>query len=357
MILVSLAGSLASFGWGLALGFALAVVVLVSLVAVVTFPKDALMLSVDSPRGRAFKGEEISAGLNISSKRGASLAQFELAQVPEGLEAAIVGDGAKRRLSVNSRYAGVFSGLKVRVGILDPLGIFARTEVHSVRLSFEFLPTFLLAKKEPMRVSAAILGDFPAGRGGYGQEFYSAEMYTPASSSRDIMWKRQAKLPNDSLMVRVGEANIPEKLTVCFIERLGVEDRRSPRWMDLASEAIARVGLPVVSTGTTLRLLHIVGETEVVAETKDAGGLANILIGLWSEGPPAVGSIESPRQADMIIVAETETASSDVMGLVLDKPSVLLGWGQQKKAARGSNVIFFSGREDVSGLVARVLSR
>ena len=357
MVLVSLAGSLASFGWGLALGFALAVVVMVSLAVVVTFPKDALRLTVGASRGRAFKSEEISADLIISSKRSASLSQFELAQVPEGLEAAILGEGGNRRLSVSSRFAGVFRGLKVRVGILDPLGIFTRSEVHEVKVSFEFLPRSLMARKEPLRVSAAMLGDFPAGRGGYGQEFYSAELYNPASSSRDIMWRRQAKMPNDLLMVRMGEANIPERLTVCFIERLGVEERKSPRWMDLASEAVARVGLPVVSTGTTFRLLHFVGDVERVTEAKDAEGLASILVNLWRDDLPMKVSAVMPGQADMMITAEAETASPEIMKLVLDKPSVLLGWGQQKKAARGSNVVFFSGREDVSGLVARVLSR
>ncbi len=357
MVLVSLAAALASFGWGLALGFALAVVVLASLAIVVTLPKDALGLGVSASRGRAFKDERVAVELLLTSKKGSSLAQFDLTYVPDGLEAAITGEGATRTLEVTSRYAGVFGGLKVRVGILDPLRIFARNEVHDIEASFEFLPTFLLAKNEPIRVSAAILGDYPAGRRGFGQEFYSAESYSPASSSKDILWKRQAKNPEEDLLVRVGEANIPERLTVCFLERQMLPERKSPRWMDLASEAMARVGLSVISTGTTLRVVHVLGEETTVSEAKDPGSLANLLVDLWREDRPREKRVERPSMADLVVTAESETSSPDVMGLVQDKPSILLGWGQRKKGALSYGVVFFSGQEDVSGLVAAVLSR
>lgn len=357
MVLVSLTGGIADFGWGLALGFALSLVVLASLLVVATFPQEALQLAVSSPRGREFKGGTVSVELFVTSKRGASLAVFDLTSVPDGLDAAITGEGLRRTLEVKSRFAGVFSGLKARVGVLDPLGIFSRSEVHELKFSTEFLPTFLLVRREPLQVSAAILGDYPAGRSGFGQEFYSAQMYAPGSSSRDILWKRQAKSPNGNLMARVGEANIPEKLTVCFVERRGVAERKSPQWMDLASEAIARVGLPVISSGTTLRLLHVLGDSVTVAEAKDAGGLANVLVDIWREDGQREKTGMRPGQADIIVTAEAEISEPETMGLVLQKPSVLLGWGRQKKGARGSSVVFFSGHEDVSGLVARVLSR
>ena len=357
MALVSLAAALASFGWGLALGFALAVVVVVSLFVVITLPKDALGLGASAPRGRAFKDERVTVELLLTSKKGSSLAQFDLSYVPDGLEASITGGGATRTLEVTSRYAGVFSGLKVRVGIMDPLGIFARNEVHDIKVSFEFLPTFLLAKNEPIRVTAAILGDYPAGRRGFGQEFYSAESYSQASSSKDILWKRQAKNPEEDLLVRVGEANIPERLTVCFLEKQMVPERKSPRWMDLASEAMARVGLSVISAGTTLRVVHVLGEETTVFEAKDPGSLANLLVDLWRDGRPREKWGDHPSLADMVVTAESETSSPDVMGLVQGKPSILLGWGQRKKGALGYGVVFFSGQEDVSGLVAAVLSR
>ena len=347
---------MAGFGWGLALGFTLAVVVIGSLTTLASFPKEALRVTAGTVRGKAFKGQSLSTPLLVDTKVGGALAQFDLVSIPDGLEATLIGEGGTRTLRVKSKFAGVYSGFKIRLGILDPLGIFERTEVHETKLSFEFIPTYLLAEREPLRVSAAMLGDYPAGRRGLGQEFYSAEPYSPTSNSRDIMWKRQAKAPGDSLMVRVGEANIPERLTACLIERQGVPKRRSPAWMDLASEAIARVGLPVISSGTTFRLLHVLGDKTSSREARDASGLADMIAWLWGSDEAREPSEERPAGADIIVTAMAETEAPEIMRLVLSKSSVLLGW-DRRGATLSSGIVFFSGREDVSGLVARVLGR
>lgn len=351
-----MAAGAAEFGWGMALGFSLAVVCLASLGILVTFPREELKVMADTTRRKAFKGQALSTPLEVGSRAKTSLALLDLMSVPHGIEATLAGEGPSRTLTVKSKFAGVYSGIKVRIGILDPLGLFERTEVHEVKLAFEFIPTHLMHRQEPIRVSAAMLGDHPAGRRGLGQEFYSAEVYTLASNSRDIMWKRQAKMPMDYLLVRAGEANIPERLTICLIERLGVQKRRSPMWMDLASEAIARVGLAVVSSGTTLRLLHVLGDRTSVTEAKDASGLADMIAWVWKSDEPREPSEERPSGADIVVTGMTETEAPETMGLVLSKPSVLLGW-DRRGAVSGSSVAFFSGHEDLSGLVARVLGR
>jgi hypothetical protein len=341
---------------GLALGFALSLVCLVSLALLVTFPKEALKLSVERSNERTFKGKELSSLVSVGSRASSTLTKFDLLSVPDGVEATIAGTGAQRTLSVRSKYAGVYSGIKVRVGILDPLGMFERNEVHEIKLAFEFLPISLLARREPLRVAAAMLGDYPAGRRGFGQEFYSAEVYSSTSSSRDIMWKRQARTPSDYLLVRVGEANIPETVTVCLIERKDITKRRSPAWMDLASEALARVGLPVVSSGVRVRLLHVLGDRTTVREAKDDRELSDVLVELWRDDSPKELSDEKAEEADIIVAAQAETEDPSMLNLVLRKPSVLLGW-DRRQAVSGSGIAFFSGHEDVSWLVAKVLSR
>ncbi|MDG6902546.1 MAG: hypothetical protein JRM80_11400 [Nitrososphaerota archaeon] len=348
---------MAGFGWGMALGFALAVVTLFSLLRVAAYPREAFALTVNQSRSRAFKGEKASMELLLASGRASPVAELEVVSFPDGLEVAMEGEGPRRVLTATSRYAGVFTGLKVRVGFTEPLALFSRTEVRELELSFEFLPASLLERREPLMVSAAILGDYPAGRRGFGQEFYSVEVYAPSSSSKDILWKRFAKLPGDVLMSRVGEANIPERLTVCFMEPRDKDERRTPRWMDLASEAIARVGLSVISTGTKLRLIHTVDGSSTSAEAKDVGELASALVGLWGDHGPKDRTKDGPASADLIIAPESEASTPEVMGAVMEKPAVLLAWGSQRKGARVAGVVFFTGQEDVSGLVAGVLSR
>ncbi|MDG6988224.1 MAG: hypothetical protein JRN21_02750 [Nitrososphaerota archaeon] len=310
---------------------------------------------MESARVRAFKGEEIMVPLRV--KTGSVSARMDLVTVPDGLEAEIKGEGKERSLVARSRYAGVYTGLKARVEIADPLEILARSEVKEVGIVCEFLPTSLLGTGEPIRVSATRLGDLPAGRGGSGQEFYAAEVYTTSRSAKDIMWKRHARTPDELLLVRTGEANIPERMNLWFYEEEeGEEKKRTPARMDLASEAIARVGLPVVSTGTKLRVRHIHRGRATLTEAKDREGLADLVAKLWEDEAAAGVAAESPSQADMVITSEEAAHSPEVMGLVMNRPSVLLVWGEGR-GMKGSSVVFFSGHEDLSSLVGMVLSK
>ncbi|MDG7025522.1 MAG: hypothetical protein JRN11_02095 [Nitrososphaerota archaeon] len=356
MTLTSIAASLGNFSWGLALGFSLAIVVLISLFLLLALPKKELELTVKDTVRRAFKGEQVSSGIRLGSGRWTSRATLEVLSAPEGLETAIQGEERDRTLAVRSIYSGVYKGITLKVGILDPLGLFARKEVHELQVSYEFLPTSLLAGKGPLRLTALIPGDYPGGRRGSGQEFYATEPYGSSSNSKDIMWKRQAKLPYESLMVRAGEANIPEQLSVCFVERMETDPKRLPRWMDLASEALASVGLPVVSTGITLRVTHAKKDGATVAEARDLGGLASLIMKIWSDVEAGTTDTERDRP-DMVITAEEETQAPETMRLVLEKPSVILCGSRGRRDVQGTNVVFYTGHEDVSNLVASVLSR
>jgi hypothetical protein len=340
----------------MALGFSLALVAIFSLVVVAAIPRDALNLTIDRTRARSFRGGNVSAFLNAGARTGRTLVRMEIVTVPKGLDATLEGDGSRRVLNATSRFAGVYRGLVVKAGVGDPMGLFVRYRTHDLEFTMEFLPTFLLSKNEPMVVAAAMLGDLPAGRSGTGQEFYSAEVYNTSSNSKDIMWKREAKFPSDRLYVRVGEANIPETLTVCLVERNDLNERTTPVWMDLVSEAIARMGMQVVAAGTTFRLIHDLGGDARVIEAKDVAALANAIVWLWRADAGGVKTMEGPMDADIVVAGQIETQDPKVLGIVLDKPSVILAWGKRNPVG-GTNVAFFTGREDFSGLVAMVLSR
>ncbi|MDG6910169.1 MAG: hypothetical protein JRN08_07345 [Nitrososphaerota archaeon] len=205
----------------MALAFVLSLLALSSLLLVLTLPKRTLYFATDGRRKRSFKGHGLAAELKVTKVPRGGMPSLALVEAPEGVEAEIEGSGERYTLSVSSKFAGAFKGVKVKVGVADPLGVFTRYEVRQVDTFFEFLPVLLVQARTPMLVSAAMLGDYPAGRTGFGQEFYSAEEYTKSHSSKDIMWKREAKFPSDKLYVRVGEANNPGELTVYFIEKEG----------------------------------------------------------------------------------------------------------------------------------------
>ncbi len=353
---MTVVGALSNFGWGMATALSLSFVALFSLLAVVALPPEALTLHAEKSRERTFKGGKATTSLRGWSGRRRVAVDFELVSGPNGVEASLEGEGSARTLTVESRFAGVFKGFVVRVGAGDPLGLFVRSQFHELDLTLEFLPTFLLGSREPIRVAAAMLGDLPAGRSGFGQEFYSAEVYNTSSSSRDIMWKREAKLPSDRLYVRVGEANIPETMTVCFLEKRDAEERGTAIWMDLASEAMARVALPAILSGTAVRLLHVVDGDARVTEARDPAELAEMIVWLWRRDGGREKSRGAPGDADFVVVGQVETQDAETMALVLEKPSLVLSWGKRNPVI-GSGVAFFTGREDISGLVAMVLSK
>lgn len=351
-----MAAGVAGFSWGMALAFVLSLVALSSLMIVVTLPNSSLRFSVDKQRKRSFKGHGLASELKVGKVPRGGLPKLVLEEIPEGIEADLEGSGSSYILSVSSKFAGAFTGVKVKVGIGDPLDVFNRYEVRAVETIYEFLPTVLVEVREPMLVSAAMLGDYPAGRTGYGQEFYSAEEYNLSHSSKDIMWKRLAKSSNDALLARVGEANIPENLTVYFIEQRGAAKRRIPSWMNLASEAVARVGVPVVLIGSTLRLVHTLGDRTTVSEARSLTELADVVMTLWRDDAPIRLHRHEPDQADIVVVGQDELASEETASLITRKPAVVLSWGQTK-AAVGPGIVNFSGTEDISRLVVGVLSR
>jgi len=306
---------------------------------------------------RAFKGNALAFPIIFESPGDETRAVLELLRVPEGAQARLRSSPDQgHTLLVSSRFSGVFAGWSLKVGILDPIGLFKRYEETKLDLQAEFLPSSLLARRQEVVVRAAMLGDRPAGSRGFGQEFYSAELYDSSQDSKGILWKRQAKLGGDFLMVRVGEANIPETLTICLLESQKRIPRELPGWMDLASEAVSLIGLTVLRSGSSMRVIHIVRGEASTAEAKDLKGLADLLAWLWSDDSARQKVQGVPSEAGIMVTGEPEMQDPSVFGLLLRIPSVVLTFSVGK-VSRSRTVVFFTGKENLGGLVSEVLSR
>ena len=354
---MALAGSAAEYGWALALSLSLTAAAVLSYGVLRLSPRRAFEVGLGGDKSRTFKGSTLAYPISFNTSDGQEKTTVDLIQVPEGVHAELqTAEGGGRQLMVRSGYAGVFSGFHLRVGIGDPLGLFSRFEGRKLELAAEFLPKSLLVRQEGIAVSAAMLGDRPAGSRGFGQEFYTAELYDPSHDSKGILWKRQARSEGDTLMVRVGEANIPETLTVCLLEHHARTARELPGWMDLASEAISLIGLSALSAGSSLRVIHQVGNETTTSEAKDLRGLADLLGGLWRDNAGKERSRQGPGEAAIIVTGKQEIENPEILGLMLRKPSVVLSY-TSGNVAHGANVVFFTGKENVSLLVNRVLSR
>ena len=352
---MSFIGAIGSYAWGLALSLSLTVAAVAAFVTLLLSPQRAFQVSLGPGLRRTFKGSRLSYPLVFGSPKEEAEAVVELLRIPEGAQARLrQGSDHSHVLTVSSPFSGVFSGWSLKVGRLDPLGMFTRYVEQRLDLNAEFLPNSILAKREGTAVRAAMLGDRPGGSRGFGQEFYSAEMYDSSHDSKGILWKRQAKTGGDNLMVRVGEANIPETLTVCLLERQKRIPRELPAWMDLVSEAVSQIGITCLYSGSNLRVIHQVDEMVATAEARDLKGLADLLAWLWREQPSR--KVQGFPETGLIVTGEAEMQDPDIFGLLLRKPSVVLsfsGW----KVSHSPRVVFFSGKENVSSLVSGVLSQ
>jgi hypothetical protein len=341
----------------MALALSLTTAAAVSYLLIRFSPERMFKMNLGPGQKRTFKGGTLTYPLAFESATGEQRVNVKLVQIPEGVQAMLSETGDHgRSLVVSSKFAGVFSGFSLRLGIGDSLGLYDRWEERRLDLAAEFLPSSLLAKREEITVSAAMLGDRPAGSRGFGQEFYTAELYDPSHDSKGILWKRQARSSEDNLMVRVGEANIPETLTICLIEHQKREPRELPGWMDLASEAISMIGVSVLASGSSLRVIHQVGEVRTASEARDLTGLADLLGWLWRDGPGKERTSLVAEDAAMIVTGKVEIEYPEIFGLLLKKPSVVLSY-TSGRVAHGANVAFFTGTENISLLVNRVLSR
>jgi hypothetical protein len=350
-------GSLGSFEWGLALALSLTTVAVVSFVSLRLVPQRVFEVNLREAPTRAFKGGTLEYPLLFRSSRDEQTAHVKLLAVPEGIHADLVPDGEHGHiLTMTSKFSGAYSGFSLKVGVYDPIGIFVRYEERTLGLVAEFLPLSLLAPRSEITVSAAILGDRPGGSRGSGQEFYAAEPYDSAHESKGILWKRLAESQGNNLMVRVGEANIPETLTICFLEAQRRPPKQLPPWMDLASEAISIIGLTIIGTRSTLRLIHQVGNGSTVYEAKDLSSLADALAWIWRDDVYKERTTERAADAGIVITGEAEIQDPSIFTLLARKPSVVLSYSSSR-VTRGAGVVFFTGNENISGLVYQVMSR
>lgn len=288
-------------------------------------------------------------------RRGADV-ELGVAYSPEGVEAQLAAESGRRYvLTLSSNYAGAFRNFRLSITAKDPLGLSERREDKAIQLVAEFLPRSLVALPQRAIITAMALGERPANARGYAQEFYGAEQYDLSQEAKDILWKRLAHASTDSFLVRVREAGTPDSLTVCLFEAAERQGLEIPEWMDLTTESMARVGLSVVGSGVRLRAVRLARGREYEGEASDVRTLADCLMALW-DPIGAAPSAQWLERASVIITGEDELRDPGLSSAAERKPTVVVSDPKRARAS-GPRLLFFTGSEDLSGIVSRVLSR
>jgi len=333
-----------------ALALALAFASLFSLLlAKLRFPR-SVSLRVASGRVRVLKGEEGKMVLSIPGFRDPwTTVKVEAVHVagPVKTAASSEGDGGIE-IAIRPLLAGRFTEVEVVLRLGDPLGLFYATRPIVLNdATIDSLPLSLVAPVRRALVPPLVVGESPAGTAGRGQEFYGIEEYTQHSESKDILWTRAAKEPDRPLLARVREANSPESVTIEVVHG-AIHPDREPDLIDLQCEALGTLGRALVLAGIRV---EIVSPDGTLSSAEDDEELADaIMRSSERRGTAARPDAGGARQI-LVVVGEDPEATMANPRL----PMVLIGWDGPPLLDRYATS--FSGTEDLSGLLALVLSR
>lgn len=264
----------------LALTLALSLAAVASLVLFLSRDLSKLTVRAEPEVIRIMKRESAPVQLWVASKSSVWLS-LSSALVPSASGLRFEEAGEERgKFTISAKYAGRYGRVSMTAAFVDVLGLFERWEtVRPEKLVLEVMPDSLLEPPLRPNLLTVTAGEVPAGMKGAGQEFYGLEAYTGSQESRDILWKRVARSPDQSVSARVREANIPESLTVALVEP-SPSDRAL--WMDSATEAMGRIGVTLVELGMVLKVVVPTSDSPPIRAT-DRSELADLLMEMWGD--------------------------------------------------------------------------
>ena len=347
----------------LALSFALSVIAAVSLLTLRLSRREVAVLSVQPQRLRAFKLERAVLTLNVTRARrrrwmGWLSLRVDTVRMPGGVDASFraVSQTAVEVTAI-PRYAGRYRGLGAKYELNDPLGIFGEFgEAEFEDFTIDVLPLALLAPARGVVIPAVTMGEKPAGRRGAAQELYAIDEYHPFAETKEILWKRAAaRTPDERLLIRVREANIPKSLKIGLLEAAERGSGR-PVWMDSTTEAVAAIGIILLRGGTEVEVLRSSpgGVAHLSASNPDE--LANLVVEMWT--PVDASHLpDVATEADFLVTGLEELDRTAVSEAARGKPSLLILGGPGSPPRATGRTTVYTGAESVVRVVSEVLAR
>ena len=218
----------------------------------------------------------------------------------------------------------------------------------------ESLPVALKTPAEPLRVSPISVGENPAGVVGTGQELFAVTEYQLGMDTRDIMWKRAARMSDDRIPMRVREANVKKAVTMGLAVTWRSDDERAAR-MDLIAEALAQIGKGMLMIGTSIDIYYAIGGQINSVRITSLAQLADSIVGPWNsmEGSASPHAL---RGVDLLVMCADDP--DEVTRQAILRPGRLLVLSETPPVAKlPRGVPIFTGKEDLRSLASEVLAR
>jgi uncharacterized protein (DUF58 family) len=315
-------------------------------------------VSMKTERLRVFKHETRAVPLQVQTDglRWLALTSVTFEGRP-GLEGGIneIGSG-RSELLLTPSFAGRSEGLRVSLRAGDLLGLFTKQRTVNFKFVLESLPLALKRPPRPLVISQLTFGENPAGRSGSGQELYAVSEYQPGLDPRDIMWKRAAGMTDDTIPIRIREANVRKVVSIGIEVGSRSEEERASR-ADLIAEAIAQIGVQLFLLGTTLEITSSSPDGARRILASDLGGLADAASLAWTVDyperptpPTAAGSF------DLLITGPEESGIARLAALPRFRFMLIIVTDglPPPYLPRGASV--FTGSEDLTPVTSGVIA-
>jgi uncharacterized protein (DUF58 family) len=341
----------------LALSFSLVAVALISKLVLAKASEENIAINPSADHISCFKGEEGKIDLEIRP----SVNRFVTASLtkvipPQGAEAKIVqSDPTVSSLIIRPKYAGRFSGISAEFELVDPLQLFKKkVDYTSKDLTIDCYPSSLLKEIRAVKPISVALGEREGSTHGAGLEFYSLEDYRGSSERKNIFWKKVASRPDERLLMKIREANIPRTLTICLI-RTGPRSSDSLRWVDSACEGVGLIGKIILEMGCDVEILFDNGKV-VGIETSSLRELSKAVMEMsaYQQSNLDNASLLLAR-ADICVTGFRELENLLFASAVARKPSLLIEDDDAKPARIGELAVIYGPDKDLSSLVYRVV--
>lgn len=346
---------MASFVFGLQIGLALAFAL--SLTMLVTMLRLRIRMARFNARVagesivRVPKGRSAPAVVHVGLTGGLSAEALRV-RAPLGVDAKVESlEGGDLRLSVKPRYSGLFLGLEAAYGIKDEMGFFlAERSLRLEDFRVESIPLNLVVDVGAPVLSPTGLDENPAGVRGHGQEIYAIEE-APQAEARSVYWRGVAKSSEGTIVALVREAGLPDRVTVGIIAPPLLEVERL-RWMDLVSEALAKLGRMLLRWNISVEINSSSkrGLSRVVAASTLE--LSHGIMKIWEEPQVPGREAELIRRSDIVLAEPATLSSAAVAPLLLGKPALVLPLGGTANVTRAANNFRI---EEVDDLIAEVV--
>ena len=348
----------------LALVFTLAIVGAITLLIMASISQFNTRVVIIPQKIRGFKRDKLSISVRLIFKRSRWInvnltsIKFQLG-VDSEFE---IKDGVVKVI-ISSNYAGRFTGLTSNLEVVDVLNLFSK-QIQTVAADFVFesLPLSILTEIPHSRPMPLSLGDKSGGSPGSSLELYALEQYQPFTETKNIMWKRVARMVDESLIVRIRDSSIPKVVTIGFVHNKPRRETATVNWMDLVCEGIGMIGNTLLASGCFIEIIHSTREGSLgpisVHEVSNFDELSDnlvLLFGLPNPGKDMENLLQVIDRSDIVVCGMIELEDRKLAVPISKKATLVIAEERSSPVIIGQRTTIYTGAEDVRKLISSVL--